>query len=132
MEMATKRDIENREDIIKLVNTFYDKVNANEVLSPLFNEVAQVHWDSHLPTMYDFWENIIFGTGNYRGRPMPPHLALNQKVPLLEHHFITWMSLFFPTVDELFEGPKAQLAKERAQHIASVMRYKTSQMQKLG
>lgn len=126
-----KKDIEGREDIMLLVNSFYEKVNRNEQLSPLFNDVAQVNWEAHLPTMYDFWENILFGTGNYAGRPMPPHLALNQKSPLLPPHFDTWKSLFFQTLDEHFEGPVAQLAKERATHIAGVMQFKTAQMRSL-
>lgn len=126
-----KKDIEGREDIKLFVNSFYEKVNRNEVLGSIFNDVAQVDWETHLPTMYDFWENIIFGTGGYRGRPMPPHLALNAKTPLLPPHFDTWKELFFQTLDEHFEGPNAQLTKERATHIAAVMQYKTAQMRSL-
>jgi hemoglobin len=128
--MATLSDIQNRQDITLFVNAFYAKVNANEELSRLFNGVAQVDWTQHLPKMYDFWEHIIFGTGNYNGRPMPPHLDLNQKSPLLEGHFNTWKSLFTATIDELFLGPNAELTKLRAYNIAAVMQFKTAQMQK--
>lgn len=129
--MTPKADIRTREDIEAFVNAFYEKVNANEVLSPIFNQVAHVDWQKHLPTMYDFWENIIFGTGQYNGRPMPPHLLLNQKTPLLAHHFDTWKQLFTTTIDALFEGDIAERTKQSAQNIAGVMQFKTAQMRRI-
>ncbi|MBC7388448.1 MAG: group III truncated hemoglobin [Opitutaceae bacterium] len=123
-----KSDIRNREDIILFVNRFYDKVNENNLLSPIFNEVAQIDWEKHLPVMYDFWENVIFATGGYKGNPLLPHLTLNQKTPLLENHFSNWKQLFISTIDELYEGPAAERTKASAQNIASVMQFKTEQM----
>lgn len=127
-----KPDIENRADIELFVNTFYGKVNGNELLSSVFNGVAQVDWAKHLPTMYDFWENIIFGTGQYNGRPMPPHFKLNQKIPLLEIHFTTWKTLFMSTINELFAGPNAERTKQSAHNIAAVMQIKTAQIRSVG
>ena len=57
-----KTDIRNRKDIEKLVNTFYDKVKTDDVIGYLFNDVAKVNWENHLPKMYNFWENILFFT----------------------------------------------------------------------
>ncbi|GAB2783657.1 hypothetical protein GCM10027275_29580 [Rhabdobacter roseus] len=121
-------DITTRTDVELLVNTFYNKVLADEVLGPIFNDVAQVNLSAHLPTMYDFWESILFGTGSYRGRPMPPHFRLTQKHPLRAHHFERWLALFFETIDALFEGEKATEVKSRAQHIASIMEYRVQQI----
>ena len=47
-----KKDIENREDIILLVNTFYNSVKENKTLGYIFNDVAKIEWESHLPKMY--------------------------------------------------------------------------------
>ena len=121
-------DITTRADVEKLVNTFYERVQADEELGPIFNDVAQVNWAAHLPTMYDFWENILFGTGNYRGRPMPPHFRLTQQHPLLPHHFDRWLALFTATTDALFEGEKATEVKSRALNIASIMEYRVQQI----
>jgi hemoglobin len=124
-------DITSRADVELLVNTFYDKVRADELIGPLFGEVARVNWELHLPKMYDFWEGILFGTGGYRGRPMPPHFRLTQQHPLLAHHFERWLSLFFATVDELFEGEKAGEVKVRALNIASIMEFRVGQINEM-
>src|SRR3954464_5390407 len=115
-----KKDIENIEDIKLLVNSFYDKVKADNVIGYIFNDIAKVNWEKHLPVMYDFWENIIFFTNNYSGNPMIAHMNLNQLVALKKEHFEQWLKLFTGTVDELFEGKKATLAKEKALNIAAI------------
>ena len=117
-------DINNRADIQLLVDTFYNKVKLDETIGYLFNDVARVNWEQHLPRMYDFWENILFQTGNFKGNPMTAHLQLHQKSPLTAAHFERWQQLFLATVDELFEGEMAELIKQRALSIATMMRIK--------
>ena len=121
-----KKDISNRADIQQLVDTFYIKVRADETIGYLFNDVAQVNWEQHLPRMYDFWENILFQTGSFKGNPMAAHVQLHQKSPLSAAHFDRWQQLFLATVDELFEGDMAELIKQRALSIATMMRIKVS------
>ncbi len=117
-------DIKSRDDIILLVDTFYDKVKQDGMLGPIFNEKAQVNWVKHLPVMYDFWENVVFYTGNYGGNPMRIHQQLHQRFPLSKQDFDTWLNLFNSTVDELFNGDNAELIKQRARSIATVMQVK--------
>jgi hemoglobin len=119
-----KHDIEDRIDVELFVNLFYDKVKLDPVIGFIFNNVAKVNWTNHLPVMYDFWENIIFLTGKYSGNPMSAHLHLNGKVPLAKDHFKRWLELFTQTIDELFEGKKAELTKEKAASIATIMETK--------
>ncbi len=119
-----KNDITNRGDIILLVNTFYEKVKKDQVIGYIFNDVAKINWEKHLPVMYDFWENVIFFTGAYTGNPMAAHKQVHQKSPLNAAHFQEWIKLFTQTVGELFEGPKAELTKQRAISIATVMQIK--------
>lgn len=119
-----KKDIQSREDIIKLVDTFYEKVKQDAGIGYIFNEVAKVNWVKHLPRMYDFWENVLFYTGGYDGNPINTHRQLNKRTPLTEEHFKQWNLIFSSTVDELFEGEKAIMAKQRAQSISTVMQIK--------
>jgi hemoglobin len=120
-----KTDIRDRADIIRLINSFYEKVKKDETIGYIFNDIAKVDWDHHLPIMYDFWEGVIFQTGNYEGNPMRVHLNLNERTPLKAAHFARWKLLFIETVNELFEGDKAELARQRAVSIATMMEIKT-------
>jgi hemoglobin len=119
-----KNDIINRDDIAALVNAFYEKVKVNATIGHFFNEVVKVDWEKHLPKMYDFWEGIVFGGSGYSGNPMNVHKAIHAL-----HHFSTtdfeeWLKLFKETVDEMYEGEKAELIKQRALSIATVMQLK--------
>ena len=64
-------EISTEEDIKTLVDSFYNKVNADELLAPIFNTVAKVEWEQHLPIMYRFWSSIILRTDTYQGQPWP-------------------------------------------------------------
>jgi hemoglobin len=119
-----KKDISSRKDIEILVAEFYEKVKADETLGPVFTEVARINWEKHLPLMCDFWENAILFTGTYQGNPMDLHTHLHKAMPLLQFHFQKWNQLFINTVDELFKGEKALLAKQRALKISEVLQSK--------
>lgn len=109
-----RKPIETREDIQLLVDSFYSKVRQDTYIGPIFNDVAKVDWDEHLPKLYNFWSDLLLGEDSYRGRPFPPHMKLN----LENGHFEQWLRLFVQTVDEHFVGLKANEAKERALRIA--------------
>jgi hemoglobin len=44
-------DIETARNVKRLVDALYVKVNYDELLAPIFNEIAQVDWSKHLPTI---------------------------------------------------------------------------------
>ncbi|WP_207536263.1 group III truncated hemoglobin [Desertivirga arenae] len=119
-----KADIKTREDIETLVNAFYEKVQKDELIGFIFNEVAKVNWEAHLPKMYEFFETIILGQKGFKGNPMEVHFHLNKQTPLQNEHFDRWKSLFFLTIDENFKGTKAEEAKQKATSIADLMYYK--------
>lgn len=121
---AMKKDITTRQDIEQLVNGFYKKIKVDDSIGFFFTEVARVNWDRHLPIMYDFFDNLLFYTGSYTGNPMEMHKHINRQYPFTEAHFNRWIQLFNETVDELFQGSTASLAKKRASSIASVMKLK--------
>lgn len=123
-----KKDIENREDLLKLVRQFYQKLLADKSISYLFTDIAKIDLPHHLDILVNFWDSVLFQHDVYRKNAMQPHLDLHRQSPVQQHHFETWLKYFNETVDELFEGEKAFLAKERALSIATVMRIKFSQM----
>lgn len=110
----SRTDIAAEQDIKLLVDSFYQKVNADELLAPIFNDLAKVNWAEHLPTMYRFWGSLLLRTNNYQGQPWPKHAVL----PVDTAHFSRWLTLFRQTVDEHFTGPKATEAKNAAASIA--------------
>jgi len=117
-----KKDIRSRADIELLVNAFYEKVLADEQLGFIFKEKANVNWPTHLPAMYNFWENIILHTGTYEGNPMHLHQHLHHLSPLTKEHFEQWNQLFITTVNNLFDGANARLAIRRAISISLLIR----------
>ena len=115
-----KKDLENEADVKLLVDTFYDKVNSDSLLAPIFNDFAEVDWQHHLPTMYRFWSSVLFGSTAYKGQPFPKHLRL----PITPLHFSQWLHLFETTVEELFSGETAASAKVKAHSIAQMFQLK--------
>lgn len=115
-----KPDLQTEADIKLLVDTFYERVNQDELLSPVFNEVAQVNWPQHLLVMYAFWSSVLFGSMGYKGRPFPKHMRL----PLTQEHFNRWLLLFTQAVDDLYSGPVASQAKQKAKSIAHIFQMK--------
>ncbi|HEX6914453.1 MAG TPA: group III truncated hemoglobin [Chitinophagaceae bacterium] len=119
-----KTDIRNRQDIEQLVNTFYDKVKENQVIGHFFTDVVKVDWDKHLPKMYEFWQGIVFGSSSFSGNPIQTHKAVHALQAFSKADFDEWLRLFRETVDQLFEGEKAEGIKQRAASIATVMQLK--------
>ena len=123
-----KKDITGREDLLQFVTLFYEKLLKDDSINYLFIEVAKINLHHHLDVLVDFWENILFQKDSYRKNAMQPHMILHQKSPLQKHHFETWLRNFNESIDELFEGENAFLAKEKALSIATVMQIKISQL----
>ncbi|MEK6481345.1 group III truncated hemoglobin [Catalinimonas sp. 4WD22] len=114
------KDIQDKADIRLLVDEFYQKVNQDELLSPIFNHVAEVNWETHLPKMYSFWAKLLLGENEYKGSPFDKHLPL----PIEGEHFDRWIRLFMQTLDEHFAGRKAEEARLKAQSIADIFSFK--------
>jgi hemoglobin len=119
-----KKDIENREDIDFLMREFYSEAMYDEMIGYIFTDVAKLDLDHHLPIIGDFWETMLFRTGNYskHGRnPMQVHGELNEKEPLLPEHFKRWLEIFEETISRNFSGERADFLIMRAGMIANRM-----------
>ena len=101
------KEIEKREDIELLVDQFYGKVLEDERLKPFF---TGLNFEMHKPKMVDFWSFVLLGERGYKTDVTAKHMHM----PLKKEDFDQWIALFNETVDELFTGENAKLAKERA------------------
>jgi hemoglobin len=110
-----KNDITHLDDIKLLVDTFYGKVQNDQLIGPIFNGVIK-NWQPHLEKMYTFWQTVLLQEHTYFGSPFPPHA----KLPVSTEHFERWLSLWSATVDGFFEGPKADDAKWRGKAMADM------------
>src|SRR5215218_8047726 len=116
--MSDRRDIEDRADCERLVRTFYARAFEDPVIGYLFVDVARLDLEAHVPQITSFWETVLLGARSYRGGAFRPHAALHMKSPLRGGHFERWLTLWRATVDELFAGDRAELAKSHALRVA--------------
>jgi hemoglobin len=99
--------------IARLVDGFYDRVRADPLIGPVFNERIG-DWGPHLEQMRLFWSSVALMSGVYHGRPMPKHLPL----PVDARHFDRWLELFEATARDLCPPAAADHFIERARRIA--------------
>ena len=119
------KDIICLADVKLLVDTFYDRVRADEMLGPVFDNVIKDNWPRHLDIMYRFWQTVLLDEHTYTGAPGAKHFTL----PISAEHFTRWMAIFTQTIDELFTGEKATEAKWRAGKMAEMFQYKIAAYQ---
>ena len=114
-------DLDSPERIREFVDAFYGRMLRDPQLAPIFLDVAAIDLDKHLPLIRSYWEKLILGSGDYKRHTMNIHRALHAKRALQPADFERWLHLFHTTVDERFEGSKAERAKQVAAHIAANM-----------
>jgi len=115
------KDIETIKDIQLFVNSFYNKIQKDELLGPIFaKRIINNNWQPHLAKMYNFWSTLLLCTQTYNGSPFDKHIGLG----IGTDHFKQWLALFDETIDSLFIGEKANIAKERANNIGLTFEYK--------
>ena len=117
-------DIRTREDIHHLMKKFYEKAIPDPQIGYFFTDIAKLDLEAHLPVITNFWEMVVFGTRTYNNNVMTIHQHLHRLAPINEIHFARWLTLFSETVDELFAGNHAELIKQRALSIATIMKIK--------
>jgi hemoglobin len=118
------KDLENRKDIELLLKKFYAKAFTDEVIGFYFTEIAHLDLEKHLPVIADFWETVLFGVAKYKNNAIKVHDYLHEAHAFENKHFERWIELFTQTINDNFEGEKAELAKQRALSIGTVMKIK--------
>ncbi len=96
-----------------LVRLFYQRIQAEPVLGPIFaTRVAD--WEHHIEKLCAFWSSVALMTGRYHGQPMRMHMDL----PVDRAHFDRWLALFERTAAEVCPPAAAEHFVERARRIA--------------
>lgn len=122
--LATRREFAARSEAMgvteafvdRLVEDFYARIRAHEILGPLFNRAIGDRWPAHLAKMKTFWRSIAFMSGEFHGKPMQVHAGLPDLQPW---HFGLWLGLFDETLREIAPTPEAaDFFNQRAERIA--------------
>lgn len=115
-----RKEIKGREEVSLLVRTFYARIRKEETLGPIFNGII-VDWEEHFETLIDFWESNLFRVRKYYGNPMLAHVSVDKKNnhAIDSKHFGIWLNLWYQTIDELFEGQVADMAKFKARKMST-------------
>ena len=118
------KDIENRDDLVMLMDAFYSKMLKDDKVGYIFTDVAKLNLEHHLPLLADFWNNALFHTGGYKNNVVQIHKALNEKEKLTPEHFKRWLFLLEETIDENYKGEIAEKMKLRAQQVGMTIQAK--------
>jgi hemoglobin len=118
------KDIETREDIELLLHKFYERAFADDKIGFFFTEVVPLDLETHIPVIADFWESVLFGARGYRKNVMEVHQHIHSLSAIQQHHLDRWVQLFHKTIGDHFEGNTAELMKQRARSIATLMNIK--------
>ena len=114
-------DLETRADIHDLVVAFYREIVFDDLLEPVFGEVAEVDWALHIPKLIDYWCRVLLGQPGYAGAILNAHRHVHDIEPFRVEHFDRWYALWIDAIDQRWAGPTADLAKTHAAHIAAVL-----------
>jgi len=118
-------DISNKEDIKIFVDAFYNEVQKDVLIGPVFAAVIpNGNWTPHLERMYSFWNTVLFGARDYRGNPFSKHRSL----PIEKRHFDRWLKLLNSTLDQHFKGEKVEEIKSRAEKMGLLFQSKLTHL----
>ncbi len=117
---APNRDLDTPEQITEMVRRFYADVSMDDVLGPMFDDVAKVDWSEHLPKLTAFWCRALLGLPGYEGNPFRAHALVHHQQPFRQAHFERWLTLFHETLELGWIGPNAERARELADNVAHV------------
>jgi hemoglobin len=116
-------DIKSREDITLLINTFYSDLLQVEEIKPVF---AGIDFPAHIPHIVSFWSLVLLDEEGYKTNVFDKHINL----PIKAHMFDIWLAAWIRTVDSLFKGEVAELAKQRAISLTYTFKAKWETMKR--
>jgi hemoglobin len=119
---APTRDLDTPDEIAEMVRRFYADVAQDDLLGPMFNDVARVDWSEHLPKLTAFWCRALLGSPGYQGNPFRAHMRVHAQRAFTPEHFERWLTLFHETIDLGWTGVNARRAGDLAENVARVHR----------
>jgi hemoglobin len=114
-------DLTTRRQIHDLVVVFYRELVMDEMLGPVFEEVAEVDWGHHIPLLIDYWCRILLGDQSYQGTLLMAHRRVHDLQPFTTEHFDRWYGLWVATIESRWSGPLAEKAEAHAARIATTL-----------
>ena len=118
---SDRSDLDQRSKIHDLVVDFYREVVFDDVLAPMFGEVAEVDWAEHIPKLINYWCQVLLREPGYDGFILAPHRAVHELSAFDVGHFDRWYTLWVRSIDAGWSGPVAERAKRHAEAIAAVL-----------
>ncbi len=118
--MGPLPDIDSSECLQSFLRDFYQDVAQDQLLGPMFNDVAQVDWATHLPKIASFWNRFLFGIEGYAGNPMAAHMSVHEQRPFTMDHFVRWLELFHDALNANWQGENVERMKGLAANVARV------------
>jgi hemoglobin len=114
-------DLVSRSEIHDLVVRFYREIVFDDMLAPVFDEVAEVDWSTHIPKLIDYWCRVLLGEPGYDGWLLHAHQEVHALEAFRPEFFDRWYLLFVDTVDAGWRGAIAERAKSHAARMATVL-----------
>jgi hemoglobin len=115
------RDLDNRTQVHNLVIHFYREIAFDDLLGPVFSEVAEVDWSVHIPKLIDYWCRVLLGEPGYDGLILAPHRHVHELESFRPELFDRWYGLFVESIDQAWQGPIADRAKAHAARMARTL-----------
>ena len=115
--VTTAGDLSTRTQIHDLVVDFYREIVFDDLLGPVFVDVAEVDWAVHIPILVDYWCRIVLGLPGFQ---RPGHRCAPSRPrpePWASEHRDRWYELWTACLDARWSGP---LAGARS-HAAALM-----------
>lgn len=107
----------------QLVDAFYTRVRADDVLGPIFNP-AIGDWGEHLEKLTAFWSSVMLSSGRYKGQPVPAHRK--HRSAMVPANFDRWLHLWRNITGELMQPDVAAQLQAKAERIAESLQLATS------
>lgn len=105
--------------IAALVPAFYARVQADELIGPVFAAVVE-DWDVHHARLIDFWSSVMMGTGRFKGSPMQAHFR--QKDRITPAMFDRWLALWEEVTGEMLPPAAAREMQAKAHTMGESFR----------
>ncbi|MBE9477014.1 MAG: group III truncated hemoglobin [Proteobacteria bacterium] len=106
-----------RNDIERVVASFYKRIRSHPVLGPVFaKSIPDNHeaWNPHEAKIANFWANAILHERSYSGNPMAVHMS---KPDVHADHFPVWLDLFEATLRDTLTTQQADSFNAFARRI---------------
>ncbi|HBK83038.1 MAG TPA: hypothetical protein DDZ41_05490 [Flavobacterium sp.] len=120
------KDIETREDILLIMEKFYEKLLADDSINFFFTQTTNVsqHLEAHFDILATFWEQSLFLKGGYYNNMFSIHKNVHDKQAFKKEHYDIWLHHLNETVDCYFTGINAEKMKTQGLSMTTIMQIK--------